>query len=167
MTEQKTNRTEEQLTQQLRKSKSGKLGGKLLSLLGGVIAVAGMIFGGNLRSGLAASGAGLMACWYLLWCGRHEMPGGFQKISTAALITLVCILLCSLLHTSASHSIIGSLMILTPGIAFTMGIRDFVQGDYLSGTIRMIDALLIAASIAIGTGLVLRLYTIFTGVVVV
>lgn len=48
MTEQKTNRTEEQLTQQLRKSKSGKLGGKLLSLLGGVIAVAGMIFGGNL-----------------------------------------------------------------------------------------------------------------------
>ena len=34
-----------------------------------------------------------------------------------------------------------------------MGIRDFVQGDYLSGTIRMIDALLIAASIAIGTGL--------------
>ena len=39
MTEQKTNRTEEQLTQQLRKSKGGKLGGKLLSLLGGVIGV--------------------------------------------------------------------------------------------------------------------------------
>ena len=47
-----------------------------------------------------------------------------------------------------------------------MGIRDFVHGDYLSGTIRMIDALLIAASIAIGTGLVLSLYTFFTGVVV-
>ena len=58
-------------------------------------------------------------------------------------------------------------MILTPGIAFTMGIRDFVQGDYLYGTIRMIDALLIAASIAIGAGLVLRLYTVLTGVVVV
>ena len=95
------------------------------------------------------------------------MPGGFQKISTAALITLMCILLCGALHTSASHAIIGTLMILTPGISFTMGIRDFVQGDYLSGTIRMIDALLIAASIAIGTGLVLRLYTVFTGVVVV
>jgi uncharacterized membrane protein YjjP (DUF1212 family) len=56
-------------------------------------------------------------------------------------------------------------MILTPGIAFTMGIRDFVQGDYLSGTIRMIDALLIAASIAIGTGLVLGAYAAWTGVV--
>ena len=109
------------------------------------------------------------------WCIIIALHQGFgvgserlrQKISTAALITLVCILLCNLLHTSASHAIIGTLMILTPGIAFTMGIRDFVQGDYLSGTIRMIDALLIAASIAIGTGLVLRLYTVFTGVVVV
>ena len=54
-------------------------------------------------------------------------------------------------------------MILTPGIAFTMGIRDFVQGDYPSGTIRMIDALLIAASIAIGTGLVLSLYAFLKG----
>ena len=53
----------------------------------------------------------------------------------------------------------------SPGIAFTMGIRDFVQGDYLSGTIRMIDALLIAASIAIGTGLVLGAYAAWTGVV--
>ena len=118
-----------------------------------------LIFGGTLRSGLAAS-------WYLLLCERHELPGGFRKISCAALITLVCILGCNLLGTPASHAIIGALMILTPGIAFTMGIRDFVHGDYLSGTIRMIDALLIAASIAIGTGLVLSLYTFFTGVVV-
>lgn len=48
-----------------------------------------------------------------------------------------------------------------------MGIRDFVQGDYLSGTIRMIDALLIAASIAIGTGFVLSLISLLTGVTVV
>mgnify|MGYP000802701824 FL=1 len=91
----------------------------------------------------------------------------FRTISTAALITLCCILGCSLLGTEASHAIIGTLMILTPGIAFTMGIRDFVQGDYLSGTIRMIDALLIAASIAIGTGLVLSLYAFLKGVAVV
>ena len=48
MTEQKPNRTEEQLTQQLRKSKSGKLGGKLLSLLGGAVAIAGILLGGNI-----------------------------------------------------------------------------------------------------------------------
>ena len=113
-----------------------------------------LIFGGTLRSALAAALAGFLASGYLLLCEQHELPGGFCKISCAALITLVCILACRVL------------MILTPGIAFTMGIRDFVHGDYLSGTIRMIDALLIAASIAIGTGLVLSLYTFFTGVVV-
>ena len=123
-----------------------------------------MIFGGTLRAGLAAAVAGLAANGYLLLCERLNLPGGFRKITTASLITLVCLPLCHLLGTEASHAIIGTLMILTPGIAFTMGIRDFVQGDYLSGTIRMIDALLVAACIAIGTGFVLLCYSLLTGV---
>ena len=126
-----------------------------------------LIFGGTIRSALAAAAAGLIVSGYLLLCEKKNLSNGFRKISAAALITLVCILGCHLLDTEASHAIIGALMILTPGIAFTMGIRDFVQGDYLSGTIRMIDALLIAASIAIGTGLVLSLTSILTGVTVV
>ena len=134
--------------------------------MGGAFCFA-LIFGGDLKAGLAAAAAGVAANAYLLFCGRHGVGGGFRTISTAALITLCCILGCSLLGTEASHAIIGTLMILTPGIAFTMGIRDFVQGDYLSGTIRMIDALLIAASIAIGTGLVLSLYAFLKGVAVV
>ena len=116
---------------------------------------------------LAAAVAGFLVSGYLLLCENRRLSNGFRKISAAALITLVCILGCHLLDTEASHAIIGTLMILTPGIAFTMGIRDFVQGDYLSGTIRMIDALLIAASIAIGTGLVLSLTSLLTGVTVV
>ena len=48
MAEQKTNMTDEQLAQELRKSKGGKLGGKILSLLGVVIAVVGIILGGNI-----------------------------------------------------------------------------------------------------------------------
>ena len=48
MAEQKTNMTDEQLAQELRKSKDGKLGGKILSLLGVVIAVVGIILGGNI-----------------------------------------------------------------------------------------------------------------------
>ena len=48
MAEQKTNMTDEQLAQELRKSKGGKLGGKILLLLGVVIAVVGIILGGNI-----------------------------------------------------------------------------------------------------------------------
>ena len=46
--------------------------------------------------------------------------------------------------------IIGALMVLTPGVALTMGVRDILNGDYLSGSIRLLDAVLIAGSIACG-----------------
>ena len=50
----------------------------------------------------------------------------------------------------ANAAIIGALMVLTPGVALTMGVRDILNGDYLSGSIRLLDALLIAGSIAGG-----------------
>lgn len=125
-----------------------------------------LMFGSALDSALVAAAAGLAASAYLLVCGRRGVPAGFQNVSAAALITLVSILGCAPFGASVSHAVIGALMILTPGVAFTMGLRDFVHSDYLSGTIRMIDALLVAASIAIGTGLVLGAYALLTGVTV-
>ena len=53
--------------------------------------------------------------------------------------------------------IIGGLIILVPGMPFTTSIRDFFNGDYLSGTIRLIDALLVAVCMAIGVGIVYTL----------
>ncbi len=62
---------------------------QLAAGMGGAFCFA-LIFGGDLRSALAAAAAGVAANAYLLLCGRHGVPGGFQKtISTAALITLV------------------------------------------------------------------------------
>ena len=48
MAEQNRNMTDEALSQQLRRSSGGKWGGRLLSLLGVVIAVAGILLDGNL-----------------------------------------------------------------------------------------------------------------------
>ena len=48
MKETSKSMTDEQLAQELRKSKGGKLGGKLLSLLGGAVAIAGILLGGNI-----------------------------------------------------------------------------------------------------------------------
>ena len=52
---------------------------------------------------------------------------------------------------------------LTPGVALTMSIRDFISGDYLSGTIRLIDALLTAGCIACGVGLALMVWAFVLG----
>ena len=124
-----------------------------------------LMFGGGLGEAAAAAAAGCLVSLYLWTCRR--LPALFLKLTGSGLITLVCIAMCGALGASVNHAAIGALMILTPGVAFTMSIRDFVKGDYLSGTIRMIDAVLVAACLACGTGLVLRAYTMLTGVVVV
>ena len=54
---------------------------QLVSGMGGAFSFA-MIFGGDLRSAIAAAVAGLAASGYLLLCGRYSLPGGFQKITT-------------------------------------------------------------------------------------
>lgn len=53
--------------------------------------------------------------------------------------------------------IIGALMLLVPGIALTNGIRDIVAGDYMTGMARGTEALLIATSLAVGTGVAISL----------
>lgn len=81
---------------------------------------------------------------------------------------LVCTLLSSMLLTAIAigchkigfisnlqATIIGCLMILTPGVAITNSLRDIMGGDYISGTARMLEALLTATFIAVGVGIVM------------
>jgi uncharacterized membrane protein YjjP (DUF1212 family) len=48
-------------------------------------------------------------------------------------------------------------MTLVPGVAITNAVLDTINGDYLSGTARILEAFVIAAAIAIGIGLGLKL----------
>ena len=49
--------------------------------------------------------------------------------------------------------IVSSIMPIVPGVAITNAIRDILQGDYLSGCARTLEAFLKAASIALGAGI--------------
>lgn len=60
--------------------------------------------------------------------------------------------------------IAGSIMVLLPGVAITNAIRDTLQGDYMSGAARVIEAFVIAASIAVGIGAGLTFSGVFLGV---
>lgn len=55
--------------------------------------------------------------------------------------------------------IIGSLMILVPGVAITNAIRDTIAGDLLSGITRGVEAVLIAVGLAIGAGFIIIIWT--------
>ncbi len=124
------------------------------------------LFGGGLLDALVSLCAGAALGGYLYWCEVRKVENLFQRLSGAALVSAFCVaavLMFATLSIDTSAAIIGAFMILTPGVAFTMAIRDFVRADYLSGTIRMIDAVLVATSIAIGAGLVLWLGQLLTG----
>ena len=43
-------------------------------------------------------------------------------------------------------------MPLVPGLPFVNAIREIADNDFLSGTVRMIDALLVFVYIAVGVG---------------
>ena len=62
--------------------------------------------------------------------------------------------------------LISGIIPLVPGVALTNGIRDVANCDYLSGTIRALDAVLIAAGIALGVGLVLKGAALLPGVTI-
>ena len=66
-------------------------------------------------------------------------------------------LFCSGVHLlglgeNLNSMIIGSIMPLIPGVAFTNAIREMADADYISGTVRMMDALVSFISIAVGVG---------------
>lgn len=125
------------------------------------------LFGGGLLEAVAAFLVGLALQGMLLWAGRAGMNKIVTKMGGAALVALAA-LCCraALPGLGTGMVIIGSLMPLTPGIALTMSIRDFVNGDYLSGAIRLLDALLIAGFLACGVGIVLGLARALTGVAI-
>lgn len=59
--------------------------------------------------------------------------------------------------------IIGAIMPLVPGVIFTTAIRDTLNGDYASGTARMMEAVVIALSVAAGVGAGIRLFQFMGG----
>ncbi|GAB6170454.1 threonine/serine exporter family protein [Clostridium carnis] len=65
---------------------------------------------------------------------------------------------------SIDKTIIGSIMLLVPGLAITNAIRDTISGDLVAGLTRSAEAFLIAISIAVGTGAVLSFWiSVFGG----
>ena len=49
----------------------------------------------------------------------------------------------------------GSVIPLVPGVAFVNGIRDIGDEDFISGAVRLLDAMLVFICIAVGVATVL------------
>ena len=87
------------------------------------------------------------------------------NISGGALVTLLSILLVKLgLGARLDMVTVGAIIPLLPGVAFTNAIRDIADEDYISGTVRLLDVILVVVCAAFGVGLVMAGYNACMGV---
>ncbi|MBQ4065739.1 MAG: threonine/serine exporter family protein [Clostridia bacterium] len=95
-------------------------------------------------------------------CSSHRLRGTYQFTVTflfSVIIGILSALAVSLLGIGNLDVIlIGAITPLLPGLSFTNAIRDTVMGDLVSGTVRIVETLLIAVAIAAGIGTVLAVY---------
>lgn len=122
------------------------------------------LFGGSLLDSAAAFICGAVLQIFTNAIGRRTASKFIVNLASSALVALCAVLLYTAgLGNSLDKIIIGSIIRLVPGVALTTSIRDFLNSDYLCGTIRMIDALLVGGCIAVGVGAVVMIYVNLTG----
>ena len=122
------------------------------------------LFGGGAADCAAAFVAGFLLYVFVLWSGKRHMSKIVANLLGGALVTLSCILLYRVgLGRDMNHMIIGAIIPLVPGVPFTNGIRDIANGDYISGAVRLLDAILVFLCIAIGVGVMFTVYRRLAG----
>ncbi len=122
------------------------------------------LFGGGAWDMVCAFFIGLFL-QLLTICMQNYKASRFAVNIFGSAVVTICALCVSLTPLPVLYDkiIIGCIMPLVPGIALTISIRDLFNGDYLCGTIRMIDALLTSACIAAGVGSMMTVYHILIG----
>lgn len=122
------------------------------------------MFGGSIFDASNAFISAFLMQIPLLILERHGTAAVLRNIAGGGAAALVALILMNLgLGDNIDFVIIGSIMPLVPGVSLTNAIRDILEGDLLSGSVRILDAFLVAIGIAAGVGTVLTLWISFFG----
>lgn len=121
------------------------------------------IFGGRIEEMLVALLAGFVLKTFLCMADKKGVSK-FMSCLIASIIVSIITVLCYQIWPILliDKIVIGSIMPLVPGVALTTSIRDFFSGDYLSGGIHLIEALLTAVCIAAGVGVAMKAFAILS-----
>lgn len=126
------------------------------------------LFGGSLLENAAAGTSGLIVYSFFVCLAVPHFSKITRNMLGGFLATTICILLHLLgFGDRLGTMIIGSIMPLIPGVAFTNAIREIANEDYISGSVRMLDAILIFFCVASGVGISLSFWGHFIGGIIV
>lgn len=135
-----------------------------VTLLGNFMGAMGfaIVFGGSLSDSFCSGICGFLIGLINDFLGKRRVNPFFTTIAAAFIMTFAAYAMGSFgLARSTDMVIIGALMILVPGLVFTNAMRDIIFGDTNSGINRIVQVLLVAAAIALGTGAGLRCADLF------
>lgn len=125
-----------------------------LLLLGYVLAASAftVFFGGGWQDALCAAFCGLLLGIADRFMVKMHTNIFFKNIAAAFLLGFFAYAAAELgLVPNVDATVIGTLMLLVPGALFTNAMRDIIFGDTNSGVSRVVEALMIAVAVALGT----------------
>lgn len=113
-----------------------------------------IFFGGSLSDALISSLIAVLLKLSNTLTQKVDTNTLFVNIISSFIVGLFAILSVSLgVGKSIDKIVIGNIMLMIPGIAFTNSIRDIIGGDTISGLFRLSEAIVISLSIAVGFGI--------------
>lgn len=117
-----------------------------------------LLFRGTLIDGLFAGGISFIIYSISEKMGKVNISPYFINFIcsfAAGIIALVAERIVGLINVNPV--VVGSIMILVPGLAITNGIKDALHGDIMSSQARVVEAMIIVSTIGVGVGLALIL----------
>lgn len=122
------------------------------------------IFGGSIMDCAASLIAAVALNLFVVKLSAPYLSKTLGNICAGFLGTMLCILLYSAgIGYSLGNMVVGTLILLIPGVAFTNGLRDVANEDYLAGMTRLVDALMMFLCIAAGVCFAFVVHGWFTG----
>ena len=112
----------------------------------------GLFFGGSWTDSVCAGVCGLLVGLVLQQLEKRKANQFFRTIAASFLMALLAYAMGAVGLTHNPDAVtIGALMILVPGLLFTNAMRDIIYGDTNSGVNRIVQVLLVAVALALGT----------------
>ena len=117
-----------------------------------------VFFGGSLLDGIMAVLMGMLV-WVASYFLAKVVPNKvtFNLICSFGVAMIICIIGLIMGGMQVDKVAIGVIMLLIPGIAITNAVRDTILGDTISGTLKLIQSLLMAFMIAAGFMLAIKI----------
>ena len=123
-----------------------------------------VLLNGNLMDGTASFISGIFLGFFIQFIFKPYLSKMTGNILGGAVTAAICVFFLHIGFSSNLISMIGGGVIpLVPGVAFVNGIRDIGDEDYISGAVRLLDAVLVFICIAVGVASVLMIYSALTG----